>query len=78
MIDSLSLYITAPSPNYQLPPMALAVPASVLTLGGGYLFGLPVDFLADSVGAAAAAGATFLLGRTLPLQFQGSIPVPPA
>ncbi|XAR61223.1 hypothetical protein NMG60_11034863, partial [Bertholletia excelsa] len=43
----------------------LAVPASVLTLGGGYLFGLPIGFLADSVGATAGATAALVLGRTV-------------
>ncbi|KAL3812700.1 hypothetical protein ACJIZ3_013968 [Penstemon smallii] len=48
-----------------IPLTVLAVPASVLTLGGGYLFGLPVGFIADSIGATIGAGAAFLLGRTL-------------
>uniref|UniRef100_A0A6N2KQB8 VTT domain-containing protein n=1 Tax=Salix viminalis TaxID=40686 RepID=A0A6N2KQB8_SALVM len=47
----------------------LAVPASVLTLGGGYLFGLPVGFVADSIGATVGAGAAFLLGRTIGRSF---------
>lgn len=34
-------------------------------LGGGYLFGLPVGFFADSIGATLGAGAAFLLGRTV-------------
>ena len=34
-------------------------------LGGGYLFGLPVGFVADSIGATVGAGAAFLLGRTV-------------
>ncbi|KAL0393155.1 UNVERIFIED_CONTAM: TVP38/TMEM64 family membrane protein [Sesamum radiatum] len=46
-----------------IPLTILSVPASVLTLGGGYLFGLPVGFIADSVGATLGAGAAFLLGR---------------
>lgn len=33
-------------------------------LGGGYLFGLPVGFVADSIGATIGATAAFLLGRT--------------
>ncbi|KAK3016241.1 hypothetical protein RJ639_006480 [Escallonia herrerae] len=33
----------------------------IVQLGGGYLFGLPVGFAADSIGATAA----FLLGRTI-------------
>ncbi|KAK4266411.1 hypothetical protein QN277_027338 [Acacia crassicarpa] len=48
-----------------IPLTILAVPASVLTLGGGYLFGLPVGFVADSIGATVGAGAAFLLGRTI-------------
>ncbi|KAH7666986.1 hypothetical protein IHE45_12G030000 [Dioscorea alata] len=34
-------------------------------LGGGYLFGLPVGFVADSIGATIGATAAFLLGRTI-------------
>ncbi|XP_031377131.1 uncharacterized protein LOC116192662 isoform X2 [Punica granatum] len=52
-----------------IPLTVLAVPASVLTLGGGYLFGLPVGFLADSIGATIGAGAAFLLGRTIGKSF---------
>ncbi|KAK9726129.1 hypothetical protein RND81_05G192000 [Saponaria officinalis] len=48
-----------------IPLTVLAVPASVLTLGGGYLFGLPLGFIADSVGATIGATAAFLLGRTI-------------
>ncbi|KAF6145278.1 hypothetical protein GIB67_041473 [Kingdonia uniflora] len=48
-----------------IPLTVLAVPASVLTLGGGYLFGLPVGFVADSLGATIGATAAFLLGRTI-------------
>ncbi|WOH05016.1 hypothetical protein DCAR_0624428 [Daucus carota subsp. sativus] len=48
-----------------IPLSILAVPASVLTLGGGYLFGLPVGFVADSTGATLGATAAFLLGRTI-------------
>ena len=52
-----------------IPLTILAVPASVLTLGGGYLFGLPVGFFADSIGATLGAGASFLLGRTIGRSF---------
>ncbi|KAF9673312.1 hypothetical protein SADUNF_Sadunf10G0011000 [Salix dunnii] len=52
-----------------IPLTVLAVPASVLTLGGGYLFGLPVGFVADSIGATAGSGAAFLLGRTIGRSF---------
>ncbi|KAL6968348.1 hypothetical protein U1Q18_034150 [Sarracenia purpurea var. burkii] len=48
-----------------IPLTVFAVPASVLTLGGGYLFGLPVGFVADSIGATIGATAAFLLGRTI-------------
>lgn len=48
-----------------VPLTVLAVPASVLTLGGGYLFGLPVGFIADSIGATIGATAAFMLGRTI-------------
>lgn len=34
-------------------------------LGGGYLFGLPVGFIADSIGATIGATAAFILGRTV-------------
>ncbi|KAL8151583.1 hypothetical protein V2J09_021391 [Rumex salicifolius] len=48
-----------------IPLTVLAVPASVLTLGGGYLFGLPVGFIADSIGATLGATAAFIIGRTI-------------
>ncbi|KAK1278824.1 hypothetical protein QJS04_geneDACA003407 [Acorus gramineus] len=48
-----------------IPLTVLAVPASILTLGGGYLFGLPVGFVADSIGATLGATVAFLLGRTI-------------
>ncbi|WOL15773.1 hypothetical protein Cni_G24554 [Canna indica] len=48
-----------------IPLTILAVPAAILSLGGGYLFGLPIGFLADSVGATLGSVAAFLLGRTL-------------
>jgi len=50
-----------------IPLSVLAVPASILTLGGGYLFGLPVGFIADSIGATLGATAAFLIGRTVSL-----------
>nr|CAD1833617.1 unnamed protein product [Ananas comosus var. bracteatus] len=52
-----------------IPLTVLAVPASVLTLGGGYLFGLPIGFIADSIGATIGATAAFLLGRTIGRQY---------
>ncbi|CAA6654133.1 unnamed protein product [Spirodela intermedia] len=48
-----------------IPLTILAVPASILTLGGGYLFGLPMGFVADSLGATIGATAAFILGRTI-------------
>ncbi|XP_062085657.1 lysine--tRNA ligase, chloroplastic/mitochondrial-like [Humulus lupulus] len=35
-----------------------------MLLGGGYLFGLPLGFVADSIGATIGATAAFILGRT--------------
>ncbi|GAB2210284.1 hypothetical protein Droror1_Dr00015547 [Drosera rotundifolia] len=52
-----------------VPLTVLAVPASILTLGGGYLYGLPVGFVADSFGATLGASAAFLLGRTIGRSF---------
>lgn len=48
-----------------IPLTVFAVPASVLTLGGGYLFGLPLGFVADSIGATLGATAAFLVGKTI-------------
>ncbi|XP_030486638.2 uncharacterized protein LOC115703389 [Cannabis sativa] len=48
-----------------VPLTVLAVPASILTLGGGYLFGLPLGLVADSIGATIGATAAFILGRTI-------------
>lgn len=48
-----------------IPLTILAVPASVLTLGGGYLYGLLLGFIADSLGATLGATAAFLLGKTI-------------
>ncbi|KAG7028927.1 hypothetical protein SDJN02_10110 [Cucurbita argyrosperma subsp. argyrosperma] len=52
-----------------IPLTIMAVPASILTLGGGYLFGLPIAIVADSIGATAGAGAAFLIGRTVGKSF---------
>ncbi|XP_065872258.1 uncharacterized protein [Euphorbia lathyris] len=43
----------------------LVVLFSIFQLGGGYLFGLPVGFIADSIGATIGATAAFLLIRTI-------------
>lgn len=48
-----------------IPLTVLAVPASILTLGGGYLYGMVVGFIADSLGSTLGATAAFLLGRTI-------------
>ena len=38
---------------------------STLQVGGGYIFGLPVGFIADSLGSTAGATAAFLVGKTV-------------
>jgi uncharacterized membrane protein YdjX (TVP38/TMEM64 family) len=43
----------------------LAIPGSLLTLGGGFALGLVVGFVAVFFGANVGALAAFLLGRTL-------------
>lgn len=48
-----------------VPCSVLAIPASILTLGGGYLFGLGVGFVTDSIGSTLGATAAFLVGRTI-------------
>jgi uncharacterized membrane protein YdjX (TVP38/TMEM64 family) len=48
-----------------IPCTVLAIPASILTLGGGYLFGLTVGFASDSIGSTLGATAAFLVGRTV-------------
>lgn len=41
------------------------LPGSVLTLGAGFLFGVPLGFLSAWLGATFGACAAFLVGRTL-------------
>jgi uncharacterized membrane protein YdjX (TVP38/TMEM64 family) len=41
------------------------LPGSVLTLGAGFLFGVPLGFLSAWIGATLGACAAFLVGRTL-------------
>jgi uncharacterized membrane protein YdjX (TVP38/TMEM64 family) len=41
------------------------LPGSVLTLGAGFLFGVPVGLLCAWIGATVGACAAFLVGRTL-------------
>ncbi|XP_062096343.1 uncharacterized protein LOC133802111 isoform X8 [Humulus lupulus] len=54
--------------------------ARALMLGGGYLFGLPLGFVADSIGATIGATAAFILGRTAPPVYlpERNLPPPPA
>lgn len=48
-----------------IPLTVLAVPASVLTIEGGYLFGLPIGFIADSIGSTMGCTAAFIVGKTI-------------
>ncbi|KAK8565416.1 hypothetical protein V6N12_058979 [Hibiscus sabdariffa] len=48
---------------------------SICALGGGYLFGLPVGFIADLIGATVGATAAFILGRAASLLNRGVIMV---
>lgn len=48
-----------------IPLTVLALPGSILTLGGGYAFGLLVGFAADSIGSTMGATAAFLVGKTI-------------
>ncbi|CAI5490984.1 unnamed protein product, partial [Closterium sp. Naga37s-1] len=48
-----------------IPLNILALPGAILTLGGGYVFGLLVGFVADSLGSTAGATAAFLVGKTI-------------
>ncbi len=41
------------------------LPGSVLTLGAGFLFGVPIGLLSAWIGATLGACAAFLVGRTL-------------
>jgi uncharacterized membrane protein YdjX (TVP38/TMEM64 family) len=43
----------------------LLVPGSILTLGAGFLFGLPVGFLTVWIASTLGAYAAFLVGRTV-------------
>jgi uncharacterized membrane protein YdjX (TVP38/TMEM64 family) len=43
----------------------LFLPGSVLTLGAGFLFGVPVGLLSAWIGATLGACAAFLVGRTV-------------
>ncbi|CAK9276970.1 unnamed protein product [Sphagnum jensenii] len=48
-----------------IPCAVLALPATMLTLGGGYLFGLVFGFTIDSIGSILGATAAFWVGRTI-------------
>jgi uncharacterized membrane protein YdjX (TVP38/TMEM64 family) len=48
-----------------IPCAVLALPATILTLGGGYLFGLVFGFTIDSIGSTLGATAAFWVGRTI-------------
>jgi uncharacterized membrane protein YdjX (TVP38/TMEM64 family) len=48
-----------------IPGAVLLVPGSLITLGGGALFGLVPATIAISLGSTAGAAAAFLVGRTL-------------
>ncbi|GLJ06688.1 hypothetical protein SUGI_0045240 [Cryptomeria japonica] len=56
-----------------IPLTVLGVPAFILTLGGGYLFGLPIGFIADSVGSILGAIAAFLIGKMVGRQHVMSV-----
>ncbi len=43
----------------------LFVPGLILTVGGGFLWGVPIGLVTISVGSTLGASAAFLLGRTL-------------
>lgn len=43
----------------------LLVPGSIITLGAGFLFGVPIGTVAVSVGSVAGACAAFGIGRTV-------------
>ncbi|XP_062096335.1 uncharacterized protein LOC133802111 isoform X2 [Humulus lupulus] len=61
-----------------LEKLSSSLPSS--KLGGGYLFGLPLGFVADSIGATIGATAAFILGRTAPPVYlpERNLPPPPA
>ena len=43
----------------------LVIPGSILTLGAGFLFGLPVGVMVVSIGSLLGAASAFLVGRFL-------------
>ncbi|MBX7072295.1 MAG: TVP38/TMEM64 family protein [Pirellulales bacterium] len=48
-----------------IPACVLALPSWPLTVGAGFLFGVPVGVVAVSIGSTLGATIAFLLGRTL-------------
>src|SRR5580700_207105 len=48
-----------------IPAAVLFVPASVLTLGAGFVFGVARGTLIASLGSTAGASAAFIVGRTV-------------
>lgn len=52
-----------------IPASILFFPGSILTLGAGFVFGVPVGTVAVSIGSTLGAAAAFLIGRTLAHQW---------
>ena len=48
-----------------IPAAVFLIPASLLSLGAGFLFGLPVGVVSVSIGSTIAAAAAFWVGRKL-------------
>jgi uncharacterized membrane protein YdjX (TVP38/TMEM64 family) len=48
-----------------IPAAVLFVPASVLTLGAGFVFGVPKGMIIVSLGSTAGAAAAFMVARTV-------------
>jgi uncharacterized membrane protein YdjX (TVP38/TMEM64 family) len=48
-----------------VPAAVFFLPGAILTLGAGFVLGLPIGVAAVSVGSTAGATAAFLIGRTL-------------
>ncbi|KAE8679622.1 Detected protein of unknown function [Hibiscus syriacus] len=61
----LDLYNMANRVFACIPLTVLPVPAAVLTLGGGYLLGLPLGFITYSIGSTLGATVAFIFGRTI-------------
>eukprot|EP00243_Klebsormidium_subtile_P008772 TRINITY_DN4233_c0_g1_i2.p1 TRINITY_DN4233_c0_g1~~TRINITY_DN4233_c0_g1_i2.p1 ORF type:complete len:293 (+),score=28.89 TRINITY_DN4233_c0_g1_i2:341-1219(+) len=48
-----------------IPATILAFPGMILTMGGGYIYGLALGFVLDCIGSTAGATAAFILGRSV-------------